>query len=404
VESWSRSPRALTLVGIAIAACGLVGAASGLGAELRDDRGTLYSAAVTDRVAVPRLRSLARAAMSRHPAEPYLPFIVGWRAGTSGDADALPWIEATLERANVYGPAHLMLARLLAKRSPPQARLEYRLATEQGAPLMAAAELARLVSNLDDALEIVPQGPAGVPILEGLVDALPARLPATCARLDEELLARAPADPGPSLRAAACAVEDLQVKEGAPWCDGGARQGCIRRALDASLRAERIAPAVCEPYVLEARTRISAGDAARALAGLAEAASVTTEHIQCLQALATLADDVHDERHATEALNKIAASGCAGDDECAANLAWVAAREERRGNTRRALAFYQRAYARLEDDSLLESVARVAASAGLHMEAADSYARLARKHPDQGSWEQAAAAERDAALGAATGL
>ena len=110
-------------------------------------------------------------------------------------------------------------------------------------------------------------------------------------------------------------------------------------------------------------------------------------------------DEVKDERAETAALNKVAAAGCAVDEQCASNLAWVADREERRGNPRRALGFYKRAYDRAQNDAFLEAIARLAASAGLHTEAADGYERLARKHPEEAArWQRAAAREREAAF------
>ena len=406
VESWSKAPKRLAIAGLVPAAATLAAVALELGNELGDERTRLCDAAMVQRVPAAQLRSLARAALLRHPAEPYLPFIVGWRAATSGDEDPMPWIEATLERANVYAPAHLALARLLARRSPAQARLEYRLATEQGldVPYRLPSELTRLVAGYDDAMELVPDARVGVPTLQTLVGTLPMRLPATSARLDEELQARQPADPGPPLRAATSAIQDLDPARGASWCEGTARRGCIDRALSSARKAEQLAPTICDPYTLEARAQIVDGDTARALAELAQAASITSEHVPCLQSLALLADEVHDERVETDALNKIAAAGCTPDDQCGNNLAWVAQREELRGNLRRALGFYRRAYERSENDAFLEAVARLAASAGLHTEAADGYERLARKHPEEAArWQRAAATEREAAFrGSAT--
>ncbi len=80
--------------------------------------------------------AMARAAMLRHPSEPYLPFMAAVRAVHERDDDPIPWLGATLERARVYGPAHLVLARVVAARSPSQARLEYRLAMEQAPNLV----------------------------------------------------------------------------------------------------------------------------------------------------------------------------------------------------------------------------------------------------------------------------
>jgi hypothetical protein len=54
-----------------------------------------------------------------------------------------------------------------------------------------------------------------------------------------------------------------------------------------------------------------------------------------------------------------------------------------------------------DDDRLLEVVAQLAAASGLHTEAAESYRRLAEKHPAESKWQKAASEQHDAALKAA---
>jgi hypothetical protein len=407
LNRWSRSPRAVAATAVIAASCAIAGALFGISGELHDDRGALYDAASAARGSTEEMHQLARAAMLRHPAEPYLPFMMGWHAARQRGEDPIAWIEATLERAQVYGPAHLVLARVLAGRALAQARLEYRLAIEQGPELawVAIGEASRLVTGYYDAMELVPAGRSDVSMMGALVDALGARLPATCARLNAEIELRAPTDPGPFLVAARSSVEDLDAGEGAPWCWGPARGGCVKAALDSAARAERLAPATCEPYVLHARASIADANVAKGLAELADAADNVRERVPCLEELATLADEAHDETRAAAALAKIAASGCTDDVECARNLAWIASVEEHKGNSRRAFTFYKRAYGRSPDnDAFLEAAARMAASSGLHTEAEDDYRRLARKHPDQPSWRSAAEQQHDAALKAAADL
>ena len=402
-DRWSRSPRTVAAVAVVAASCAIGVVLLAIGGELNDDRRALHDATAAEGGSVDELHQMARAAMLRHPAEPYLPFVLGWHAARERTESPMAWLEATLERSRVYGPAHLVLARVLSRR-PPQARLEYRLASEQAHELawIAINEASRLVSGYYDAMELVPASRTNFPTLGALVDALAARLPATCARLDAEIVLRTPTDPGPSLRAARGAIDDLAAEEAAPWCLGALRSACVKLALDASATAERLAPATCEPHLLRARARIADAHVTAGLSELAEAADAVHDRVQCLQALAGLADETHDETQATAALSKIAASGCSDDVECARNFAWIASVEERKGNSRRALAFYKRAYGRSPDnDTLLEAAARVAASSGLHREAEDDYERLARKHPEQPDWRSAAQEQHDAALKAA---
>jgi tetratricopeptide (TPR) repeat protein len=401
-ERWGTAPRPVAMAGAAAAGCALAGAATGLGRELNEDQRTIHDAAL-GHVSVEQLHALERAAMMRHPAEPYLPFAAALRAARARDDRLMPWIEATLERARVYGPAHLVLARGIADQSPSQARLEYRLAMEQ-APLLLGTvmdEAPRWVGGYYDAIELVPDDRAATTVLDLLVTALQLRLPATSVRLDAELAVRAPRHPGPPLRAAKDAVDDIEGGSSAPWCEGSARTACERRALDSAEQAEQLAPGRCEPHAVHARARLVSGDVAKGLEELSNASNAVGERVLCLKELVRLAGGAHDERRTAEALDKIAKAGCNDDAECAGNLAWVANVEEGRGNQRRALAMYKRAYARApEQDWLLEAMARLAAAVGLHAEAAEDYERLARRRPGQAAWTKAADEQRAAALAA----
>jgi tetratricopeptide (TPR) repeat protein len=406
-ERWGQSPRVLAMTAGVASLLGICGAATAIGGELAEDRDLLHDAAVGATTTKASIHSMARAAMLRHPGEPYLPLMVGWRAAREHDDDPMAWIEATLERSRIDAPAHLVLARLLAKRSPSQARLEYRLAVEQSSEFVGIVsyELPRIVGGYYDAMEAVSDGKAGVYTLQELSAALASRLPATSTRLDDEIAARSPMDPGPALRAARSAVADLDAGESAPWCDGNARDACVKYALEASAHAALLAPATCEPHVLRARARMATSDAKTALAELAAAVDSVGDPVVCLQAQVELAGKAKDDKRASDALAKIAAVGCSDDTECATNLAWVAAAEEHRGAPGRALALYKRAYGRSPgNDGLLESAARLAGAAGLHAEAQSDYEQLARKHPDDARWRAAAEAEHSAALRAAAAL
>ncbi len=232
LDRWSRSPRVVAMAAAIAASCAIAVAALAIGVELNGDRQALHDAAAT-RGSTDDLHGLARDAMLRHPAEPYLPFMVGWHAARERTEDAIPWIEATLERARAYGPAHLVLARFLAGRAPAQARLEYRLGIEQAPELgwVSINEASRLVTGYYDAMELAPAGPGRTCrcCVRSLVEALAgARLPATCARLDAEISpsTRTRRGPGPVAprRTEAPWRTSSAGGEGAPWCDGPARE------------------------------------------------------------------------------------------------------------------------------------------------------------------------------------
>ncbi len=399
VERWGRAPRAIATAGVLAAALAIAMAASRIDEELGADRMALHDAAAEKQASAETMHTMVRAAMMRHPSEPYLPFILGWRAEHTHDDDPMTWIEATLDRAHVYAPAHLVLAHFLLRRSPSQARLEYRLTAEQAPELatLVGMEGAQVVGGYYDALELAPSGKNGTGVLDVMGAAIEARLPATRARLDAELASRLPGIAGPALRAANDAVEDLEGGDAAPWCQGTSRDGCAARALALAKRAEDLSPRICDPHALRAHVLISIGDSATALRDLASAADGVEDRVSCLKTFVTLAVQEHDAERATLAIAKIADAGCSSDDECAGNLAWSANEEEQRGRGPSALVLYKRAYDRAPaNDALLANVARLAASAGLHTEAAEDYERLARKQPQEPRWKRAADAQRSA--------
>jgi tetratricopeptide (TPR) repeat protein len=393
VARWSLAPAVVARSVAAVGVLALIGGITAIGRSVLEDRRRLHDGAIVHPVSVIQMHALARAAISRHPAEPYLPFAVAIRATRVRDDNPLPWLGATLERARIHGPAHLLLAHVVAPQSPAQARLEYRLAMEQAPEIWGPViqESPHLVGSFDDAMELVSQGTAGTSMLHWLIVALGERLPATCVRLDEELGKRQPNSVEPVRRAAEYAAADLNASEAVPWCEGAARPACIARALSFARRVEKLDPATCAGFRLEAQALAAQGDAAQAMERLEHVADKVSDRVGCLQALVGLALGAHDDRRFDAALAEIARAGCADQKECTSNLIWVAQRYEASGNTRRALAVYKRAHERTpDDDSLLENVARLAGAAGLNAEALRDYQELARRHPGDARWRRAA--------------
>jgi tetratricopeptide (TPR) repeat protein len=402
LERWSRAPAGVARIALVATLLALVGGLTALGHRIGEERKRMYEAATIRVVPIDQMHDLARGAMSRHPAEPYFPFITALRARRMRDENPLPWLGATLERASVHAPAHILLAHTVAARSPSQARLEYRLALEQAPEIgsITLQEAPRLVGSHDDAMELVSTGKSGTAMLNALVLALAERLPATCVRLDQELSRRAPHALGPPKRAASAAVADLDAGgDGAPWCQADNRPACLDRALTLARALQVLDPATCDGYAFEARALMAAGQPAKAMDRLAHITDKVTDRVACLQTLAGLARTAEDDHRLDTTLNEIAQAGCADDKECVQNLVWVATTQEVRGNLRRAMAMYQRAYERAPDnDSLLENVARLAGAAGLNAEALRDYQELARRHPGDGRWRKAAEEQREAML------
>jgi tetratricopeptide (TPR) repeat protein len=368
--------------------------------ELHRDQRWLQHLAAEARVSPIEIHDAARAAMARHPAEPYLPFAVAMRAAERGDDNPMPWIEATLERATMYPPAHLVLARMLRRLSPAQARFEYRTAIAQW-PDMArniAGQSVDLVGHYSDALELVPAGGAGIAVLGEMVRDLRGRLPSTAARLDADLASRAPANDEPVGRSAEAAIDDLDAGEAAPWCVV-ARDTCARDALTFAERVEALSPDQCAGHVLRARAEVASGHSQRGLELLSESVDIVRDRRDCLEQLVMLDETIADVDRMEQDLSRLASAGCEGDDECSGLMAWIADREERHGNERRALAMYEKAAERKPDDEqLVDAVARLAAHTGLHAKAARSYQHLAKLFPDNPRWNGLAKREQTLAL------
>ena len=168
---WWRRPR---LVAVSAGAATLFAVAlawGSVGHELSDDKMRAHASRPQPSSARhQKVRAFARTLMGRHPAEPYIPFAVALRAVQRRDMNPMPWLAATLERARVHGPAHFLIAQVIASRSPSQARLEYRVAIEQAGELFGASASAALglVKSYDDALEVVPASSHGAQMLEAL--------------------------------------------------------------------------------------------------------------------------------------------------------------------------------------------------------------------------------------------
>ena len=259
-------------------------------------------------------------------------------------------------------------------------------------------EAPRVVGSYDDATELIPDGKLGAAALDSLGGAIAQRLPSARVRLDAQLMLRAPELAGPYVRTASDAVDDLEAGDAAPWCTGSRRDDCVRKALDETSRAVRVAPDTCEGYALSARARAARGDGA-ALADFDRAADTVKDRVTCLERLETMARAMGDEGRAEDALGRIVYAGCSDDSDCAKNLSWVAMQQEGLGRPNKALTLYKRAHERApDDDALLEQVARLAAKLGMHGEAADDYDQLARRHPDQAKWKEDADGERRAAM------
>jgi tetratricopeptide (TPR) repeat protein len=393
--AWSRRPRVLT-VALAVATVAAVAATLPFTAhELYNEQRAFRDVGLDRSLSRESFHALAREVMRRHPAEPYFPFVGAVRAMVARDESLLPWAGRVLERSPVHGRVHLLLARSMFVRNPSQARLEYRIACEQDTSLCVVQEALPLVGDYYDAMELVPEGPRGVPVLKSLAERLGSRLPSTVVRLDRELSARDPADLDPVRRSATAVMRD--IVGGEPWCSGPARQACLEEGLLAARRLRIAAPDKCDGHALVAELRIAAGEPDAGFSELDAALDQVTERSACARRLVTLAEQTGNPVYVDAALGRLLKLGCEAPPECVTNLVFAAEVESRRGSHRRALALMRKAWERApERDELLGELARRAEAQGLHGEALEAYTKLLERHPDDPRWAEAVAREREA--------
>lgn len=361
--------------------------------ELHAEKRSFGAVALDESISRDEFRDRARAVMLRHPAEAYFPYVGAVRANVRRDDSALPWASRALERSPVYGRAHLMLARWFFSKNPAQARMEYRLACEQDQQLCGVVEGGRLVASYYDAQELVPTGARGARVIAQLTGQLSARLPATVARLIQQLADRDPRAPEP-LRTVASNTRDDDANEES-WCSGAARSGCLAEGL-ASARSLRIAhPTLCDGYALEGELLIKSGDAPAGFAVIEEGVDVAEDRSSCARHVVALAVARGEAPRIDRALERLTKLGCTVREECLENLLYAANVERGRGHSARAFSLLKQACERApERDDLLAQFAVRATELGQHGEALDAFTRLAERHPENSEWRTAASRER----------
>jgi tetratricopeptide (TPR) repeat protein len=382
MRAWATRPKRVALVGAVAATGGILLALDTQGHDVFEDRARLLASAQSGQD-LEHFHDLARAALLAHPAEPYFSYVAAGRAQATESESPLPWVAHTLERAPLYPPAHVLLARWLRRRSPSHARVEYRINAAQSAEGMVPFdEIASLVGSFDDAMELIPDGVKGTRMLATIADHVGDRLPATQVRLDAELLRRAPMTKEPAIRLATRALQDLLAEEAAPWCTRD-RRACIRLGLDAAAEAERLAPNRCEAFAVRARILMLNGDGRLAVDHLAAAADTASDRALCLRELAAIAISASDEETATAVIEKLSRLPCDTGSPCVESLLQAADLEELRGHRNRALVFLRRAAGIAQGrDDVLERLGGLASRSGLRNEALSAFEKLAAKHPN----------------------
>ncbi len=379
----SRSVRATAMWTVGVVALGaLLIAAAGQGGwrDLGSDRKWVRQELLREKPPrgperVRELRQQIRAAMLRHPAEPYFPLAGAYLAWQERDQSAMPWLQRALERSLVNGKAHLLLARVLVDRGAKrQGLMELRLAVEADPTLVGdAAELgARWAETREELWIAVPAGEPGGAMLDRLGGALTQRgrreLGAAC---DRTALERAPGLVGPRVRLASDLVEALSSAEGCPE-----RPSCLAR-FEAHLgRIRAVEPKRSTADRLRARLLVATGRADEAEKLLAAACERVDDYRACQWDRVAAAAELPDAERIDAAARALLSASCVDRKQCAATATWLGDLRRNRGEWATALGSYERAVREEPTDERLLRLAAAASKLGLHAKAVDALERV----------------------------
>ncbi|MBI4706275.1 MAG: lipid A core--O-antigen ligase [Deltaproteobacteria bacterium] len=325
-----------------------------------------------------RIRAALRAAMQRHPAEPYFPLMGALLAWQEHDQSPMPWLQRALERSLRNGKAHLLLAQVLhehgAKR---QALMELRLAVQNDSGLVgpAAALGVAWTRETEGLLLTVPEGERAVDSLDALGLQLTAvgdrRLGAA---FDRWTIERDSLRPGPHGRLA----EDVILSAGQGGC--AQRRRC-EQAIEEHVAALRLArPELSLAAQLRARWLLAVGDPAGAVGLLVRECEQATDYASCLHVRALAAAKLEGPRELGDAAKELLTASCMQPEPCAAAASWIGELYAGRGEWAAAVTAFARAAQEEPTEARFIRLGDAASQAGLHGQAADAYARALRLH------------------------
>ncbi|XXX75072.1 O-antigen ligase family protein [Sorangium sp. So ce134] len=332
----------------------------------------------------PRFRDELRAAMLRHPAEPYFPLLGAVTALQGRTESPIPWLQRTLERSRRHGRAHLLLAEVLASRgAKEQALLSLRLAVEDDPDVVgAAAGLARQwTQRWDELLRAVPDGKAGVEMLERMAvagdhrDELDLRL-----RCAEEAIAR---EPGRAFArwAAGNALLAMLEDPGSARCGGdeAQRDACARQIEAHAAAIQGAKGDAFHAVQLRARLLLARKKSAEAEQLLAGSCERLDDRLGCLRLRVVAAAQLGSSERLVPAIRDLMPAACRSHAECAEAATWVGDLLAARKDYSSAVTYYARAAQDEPTEERLLKLADAASGAGAHVEAAGALERLLQR-------------------------
>lgn len=387
-------PFAVGALGVALAALAIAFGAHDVASDRRSAREALDAAFSTGdagaRRALGPLRALLHQAMRRHPAEPYFPLVGAMMAFRARSESPVPWLQRSLERAQINGRAHLLLAEVLAGRgNQGQALLELRLAVEDDLGVLdAAARLAaRWTRDFDELLLTVPDGERGSSMLATLGAVLSTPTPSSAARPGDAALAarcdrasilRDPRNIAPRVREAQRRIEALKPGSDSTLCAD--REVCRAQIGEHADAIAALDPESSTPVFLRANMLLADGRSDEATRMLEKACERSTDRTSCLQLRATAAARIKEPATLDAASKELLGAACSTPAECADTATWLSSLRTERGESGLALTLLGRA-AREEpaNEARWFRLASAAGQAGAHAQAAEALEKVARR-------------------------
>jgi tetratricopeptide (TPR) repeat protein len=376
-------------IGAALAlAAGIALVAGAIGWGLRDvsaDRRTLRAELMAERAPRSperraRLEAELRAAMLRHPAEPYFALLGGQLAWEEKDPQAIAWLQRALERSMVNGRAHLLLARVLHRYgATAQALLELRLAVESEQALLgpAATAAARWTRDPEELARAVPGNKDAAWFWEALGARVGDRkLGAIC---DERALALDERRVDARIRLGKDLIDARAAGSGCKDADEARCAGEIEAHAEVIAR-ER--PKATDAAQLRARWLSATGKPSEAAEMLATACDGAKDEVRCLQTRAEIAAQIPDAEPFATAVKGLRRAACATGDACGSTSAWIGDMHAQRGEHAAAVTAYEQAVKDDPTEDRLAKLADAALKAGLGSRAVRALERLRDKESD----------------------
>jgi len=340
---------------------------------------------------VARVRRLVRAAMLRHPAEPYFPLIGALLALRAHDQSPMPWLQHTLERGQVNGRAHLLLAEFLGARggAKKQALFELRLSVENDGQLSgpAAKTVIRWTHDYEELLSAVPAGKPGVRMLDQVAAYLnqPENWPLQ-SRCNQEVIARDPSEIGARAREVEARLLALDTGKPEGLCES--REACRQTILTHATAIALSRPESATAALIRSRLLILDKKPEEAVSLLEIECQKVTERLPCLQARVLAAAQIKAPRTApagapdrlATAAKELVGNACNTAVSCADMATWVGEVRRGRGEIGLALAMYERAARADPTEARWLKLADVASSSDEHGRAAEALERVAQRH------------------------